>query len=148
MRDARDRALDSELRWWFSRPVNPAYVLLALLIAFVLVRMWALTDDDPSGDAPTDGSPPARGARERANGVFIRALAVLVALVGGFLVYVAPEIALNTIWPDEPAQWAGPCIRPARPPRAGDGPRERASLQAAAALEDMLRDQGAPGCPP
>jgi hypothetical protein len=128
-------------------PVNPAYVFLGLLVAFILVTMWSATGDDPSGDAPTDGSPPAHGVRERADEVFIRALAVLVALVAGFLFYVAPEIALNTIWPDEPAQEVTLCIPSAAPPRAGDGPSVRASREAAAALEAQLRTEGFPDCP-
>ncbi len=148
MRDARDRALDSELRWWFSRPVNPAYVLLGLLIAFVLVRMWALTDDDPSDDAPSAGATPAHGVRERANRAFEHALTVVVALVVGFAIYLGPEIVLNKMWPDGPEPWAGPCVPSVRPPRAADGPDVRARLEAAAAAVEQLRAQGAPDCPP
>jgi hypothetical protein len=128
--------------------VNPAYVFLGLLIAFVLMRMWSLTADDPSGDAPPEGSTPAHGLRERANQAFLHALAVVVALVAGFVIYIAPEIALNKIWPDEPAQEAGPCIPSVPPPRARDGPRERAYRKAAAAVVEQLRAQGSPECPP
>ena len=135
------------MRWWFCLPVNPAYVLAGLLIAFVLVCAWELTGDDPSPDARSAASPPAPGPREWGNQAFVRALAVLVALVGGFLLYVAPEIALNKIWPDEPAQWAGPCVPSVRSPRAGDGPRERARLEAVAAIEEHVARSGRPGLP-
>lgn len=63
------------MRWWFCLPVNPAYVLVGLLIGLVLVRMWELTDDDPSGDAPSAGSTPAHGGRERTNRALAHALA-------------------------------------------------------------------------
>jgi hypothetical protein len=136
------------MRWWFCLPVNPAYVLVGLLIGLVLVRMWELTDDDPSGDAPSAGSTPAYGGRERANRALAHALTVVVALVVGFVIYVGPEIAINKMWPDGPEKWAGPCVPSVRPLRAGDGPSERASLTAAAALVEQLRAQGAPDCPP
>jgi hypothetical protein len=128
--------------------VNPAYVLLCLLIAFVLARAWGLTEDEPSADAPAADLSPARGLRERANQAFVRALTVVVGLVVGFVIYLGPEIAINKMWPDAPERWAGPCVPSVRALRAGDGPNQRARLAAAAALFEQLRAQGAPDCPP
>lgn len=128
--------------------MNPAYVLLGLLIAFVLVGMWEVTDDDPSTDAPSAGSTPAHGAEEWTNRAFERGLAVVVALVVGFATNLGPEILINEMWPDEPVQWAGPCVPSVRTPRAADGPDVRARLEVAAAIFEQLRTQGAPDCPP
>jgi hypothetical protein len=153
MRDARDRTLDSELRWCFSRPVNPVYVLLGLLIAFVVVGVWERTGDDASADAPSGDSAPAEDAAEWTNRAFERGLTVVVVLVAVVAVNIGPEIVINAMWPDEPSQGISLCMPAAvRAPRAGDGPHERASLQADAAfveeVREAMRGQGFPECPP
>ena len=114
--------------------------------------MWERTDDDASADAPSGDSAPAQGAGEWTNRAFERGLMVVVALVVVVAVNIGPEIVINAMWPDEPSQGTGLCIPAVRAPRAGDGPRERASLQADAAfvetMREAMRGQGFPECPP
>ena len=124
--------------------MNPAYVLLGLLIALPLLVIWdgagtqlreqAQAEEDAPPDAPPSVS------------VVLQGLAVVAIIVGGFFTYLFPQIVINAVLPDEPAPWAGPCLPSVAPASADAGPQERARLSAAAWIHDQLRSQGAPDC--
>ena len=136
--------LDRGAGRWFSRPMNPAYVVLGLLIVFALARMW-----DDSGEQLREearASEEATPDRPPRTPVVSHVVAVAAIMGGGFLFNLLPEIVMNAVWPEPPVPWSGPCVEGVGPPPPDATPQERSRLEAAAWMLDQLRAQGAPDC--